>query len=163
LIERLRREDNITMATQTIDHHTLSELVQAGAVRGAHVVGRDGGWALAATYGRTERYLAATRSKQIRMFKRLETVVAYLRDIGISQFDVDAADYDPSTTVRAARPDRAEALKDAHEAAAYNKWFRAQVQESLDDPRSNVTHAQVQREMADKKAALRKRLAGAKS
>ena len=88
------------MATQTIDHHTLSELVQAGAVRGAHVVGRDGGWALAAKYGRTERYLAATRSKQIRMFKRLETVVAYLRGIGISQFDVDAAHYDPSTTVR---------------------------------------------------------------
>src|ERR1700692_4229942 len=149
------------MATQTLDHHPLSELVQAGAVRGAHVVGRDGGWALAAKYGRTERYLAATRSKQIRMFKRLETVVAYLREIGISQFDVDAADYDPSVTVRAARPDRAEALKDAHQAAAYNKWFSAQIQESLDDPRPNVPHAQVQKEMATRKAALRTRIARA--
>ena len=62
---------------------------------------------------------------------------------------------------RASRPDRAEAMKQTHSnAAAYQKWFREQVQESLDDPRPNVPHAQVQSEMAKKKAALRKRLAG---
>ena len=149
------------MATQTIDHNTLSQLVQAGAVRGAHVIGRDGGWALAAKYGLTERYLATTRSKQVRTFKRLETVVAYLREIGISQFDVDAAQYDPSVAVRPTRPDRSVALKKAHEAAAYDKWFRAQVQESLDDSRPNVSHAEVQKDMADKKTALRRRLASA--
>ncbi|OTP72178.1 antitoxin PaaA2 family protein [Caballeronia sordidicola] len=149
------------MAIQTIDHNTLSELVQAGAVRGAHVVGKDGGWALAARYGLTERYLAATRSKQIRMFKRLETVVAYLREIGISHFDVDAADYDPHSVERTTRPDRSEALKDAHKAAAYDRWFREQVQESLDDPRPNVSHAAAQIAMNDKKAAVRKRLARA--
>jgi hypothetical protein len=57
-------------------------------------------------------------------------------------------------------------MKQTHSnAAAYEKWFREQVQESLDDPRPNVQHAQVQKEMADKKAALRKRISarGAKS
>ncbi|MBB0082379.1 type II toxin-antitoxin system RelB family antitoxin, partial [Burkholderia cepacia] len=59
---------------------------------------------------------------------------------------------------------RSAALKEAHAARAYDKWFREQVQESLDDPRPNVPHAQVQQEMAAKKAALRKRIArGAKS
>jgi hypothetical protein len=68
----------------------------------------------------------------------------------------DEADFD-----RQCRPDRAEAMKQTHSnAAAYEKWFREQVQESLDDLRPNVPHAQVQMEMADKKAALRKRLAG---
>jgi hypothetical protein len=52
-------------------------------------------------------------------------------------------------------------MRHAHEAAAYDKWFREQVQESLDDPRPNVPHAQVQKEMAGKKAALRKQLARA--
>jgi hypothetical protein len=57
---------------------------------------------------------------------------------------------------RASRPDRAEAMKQTHSnAAAYEKWFREQVQESLDDSRPNVPHAEVQKEMAEKKAALR--------
>jgi hypothetical protein len=51
-------------------------------------------------------------------------------------------------------------MKQTHsKAAAYEKWFRELVQESLDDPRSNVSHAQLRKEMAEKKAALRKRTA----
>lgn len=42
---------------------------------------------------------------------------------------------------------------------AYDAWFRAKVREALDDPRPNVSHTQVQREMAEKKAALRARVA----
>lgn len=37
------------------------------------------------------------------------------------------------------------------------------VYESLDDPRPNLSHAQVQKDMAARKAALRKRIAGDKS
>lgn len=44
----------------------------------------------------------------------------------------------------------------------YDEWFRAKVQEALDDPRPAIPHAQVQQEMAEKKAALRRRLARAK-
>ncbi len=42
-------------------------------------------------------------------------------------------------------------MKRAHEAAAYDTWFRAQVQEAIDDPRPSIPHAQV---MADAQAAI---------
>ncbi|MEM5372614.1 hypothetical protein V4C53_42285 [Paraburkholderia azotifigens] len=152
------------MATETIDQKTLSQLVEAGAVRAAHVVGHGNGWTISARYGLTERFLAAKRG-DVRVFRKLETLVSFLRDMGISHFDVDAADYDPQTAGRVTRPDRSAALKEAHAARAYDRWFREQVQESLDDPRPNVPHAQVQQEMAEKKAALRRKIArsGAKS
>jgi hypothetical protein len=152
------------MATETIDQKTLTQLVEAGAVRAAHVVGQGNGWTLAAKYGLTERFLSAKRG-DVRVFRKLETLVSFLRDMGINSFDVDAAGFDPDSIERTTRPDRAAALKEAHAARAYDKWFREQVQESLDDPRPNVPHAQVQQEMTEKKAALRKRLAraGAKS
>jgi hypothetical protein len=45
----------------------------------------------------------------------------------------------------------------AEEAAAYDSWFRAQVQASIDDPRPGIPHDQV---MADMRAMLaRKKLA----
>ena len=150
------------MATETIDQKTLSQLVEAGAVRAAHVVGHGSGWTIAARYGLTERFLAAKRG-DVRVFRKLETLVGFLREMGINRFEVDAAGYDPDSIERPTRPDRSAALKEAHEAAAYDKWVRAQVQESLDDPRPNVSHTQVQKDMATRKAALRKRIAGTKS
>jgi len=94
----------------TIDHKTLSRLVEAGAIRGAHVIGKLGGWALIIRYGMHERPLAAQRSGQIRLFKKMDTLVAYLRTIGITHFDVDAVNYqhDP---LSGRRPDRSEALR----------------------------------------------------
>lgn len=56
------------------------------------------------------------------------------------------------------RPDRAEALKRAHEAAAYDAWFREQVQASIDDPRPDIPHDAVEAKFAAKREALRKRL-----
>jgi hypothetical protein len=35
------------------------------------------------------------------------------------------------------------------QAASYDKWFRAQVQASIDDPRPNMPHDQVMAEMHD--------------
>ncbi|WP_294253514.1 hypothetical protein [Propionivibrio sp.] len=75
---------------ETIDHGTLSRLVEAGAVRGAHIVGQSGGWAVLVKYGMTERPLAVQRSRQVRLFKKFETLVGYLGEIGIARFDVDA-------------------------------------------------------------------------
>lgn len=141
--------------SETIDHGTLSRLVQAGAVRGAHIVGQSGGWAVLVKYGTTERPLAAQRSRQVRLFRRFETLVSYLKGIGIARFDVDAANYDMAAATAARRPDRAEALKHAHEAAAYDIWFRGQVQASIDDPRPSVPDDEARAMFAARKAALR--------
>lgn len=148
------------MATDTIDQKTLFQLVEAGAVRAAHVVGHGNGWTLAARYGLTERFLSAKRG-DVRVFRKLETLVGFLRDLGISHFEVDTAGFDPAAIERTTRPDRSAALKEAHEAAAYDKWFRAQVQESLDDPRPNISLAESNQAMAKRKAAARRQLAKA--
>src|SRR5476649_1095938 len=106
------------MATETIDHATLTKLAEAGVVRSAHVVGRDGGWGILVKYGNTERALAAQRSHQVRIFRKLETLVGYLKGVGIARFDVDAANYDAdSLKTTRTRPDQAAAMKKAHEAA----------------------------------------------
>ena len=94
--------------TETIDHGTLSRLVEAGAIRGAHIVGQPGGWAVMVRYGMHERPLAAQRSRNVRLFRRFETLVSYLKGVGIARYDVDAANFDPDTLHATRRPDRPE-------------------------------------------------------
>ncbi|MDA1378560.1 hypothetical protein PCI56_00220 [Plesiomonas shigelloides subsp. oncorhynchi] len=67
---------------ETITHPTLVQLVAAGAVRVVVAVGQPGGWTLLVRYGLAERALAAQRSKQLRVFRKLDTMVLYLQQIG---------------------------------------------------------------------------------
>lgn len=145
-------------ATDTIDHGTLSRLVEAGAVKDAHVVGRGGGWAIMVKCGRIERPFLATRAREVRLFRKFETLISYLKGVGIARFDVDAASYDPAQTIRKARPDRSEALKRAHEAAAYDAWLREQVQASIDDPRPSIPGEVVEAKFTAKREALRRQM-----
>jgi len=154
------------MNTQTIDHLTLSRLVEAGAVRAAHVIGQAGGWALSIKYGVAERFLAAQRSGKLRLFRKLETVMLYLKGIGISSFEVDASGYDAEVAkTHHKRPDRAEALRQAHQAAEHDAWFRGQVQLGLDEADKPdavfIPHEQVMAEWATKRAELLQRAEGA--
>jgi hypothetical protein len=135
------------MMTATIDHITLTKLAEAGVVRSAHVVGQAGGWGVLVKYGTTERTLAASRSQQVRIFRRLETLVDYLKGVGIPRFDVDAANYDQVSTTVTKRPDRAAAMKDAHAAAAYTKWLKAEVQEAIDDTSPTIPHDEAMRQV----------------
>ena len=154
------------MSAETIDHTTLTRLVEAKAVRAAHVIGQPGGWSIVVKYGMTERPLAATRSREVRIFKKLETLVGYLKDLGVSRFDVNAADYDPEGGKTVARPDTSAVLKRAHEAAAHDKWFREQVADAIaeaDAPGAEwVPHEVVKADMAKQRAALQKRIAKAR-
>jgi hypothetical protein len=143
------------MVKDTIDHATLVKLVDAGAVRAAHVVGRAGGWGVTVACGKTARSLAVQRGRE-RLFSKLDTVVTYLKRIGVDRFDVDAMHYD-SRHLGRSRPDRAEALKHAHKAAAYDKWFREQVKVSLDDTHPNISHEQVAERWAKKRVQLQRR------
>ncbi len=109
-------------------------------------------------YGAQERALAAQRSRQVRLFRRFETLTTYLKEIGIERFEVDAEDYDPALPKTARRPDFfrcTDALKRTHAAAAYDTWFRAQVQASIDDPRPSVDDETVQQHFARRREALR--------
>lgn len=105
------------MSNETIDHNTLVKLIEANAVRAAQVIGQIGGWGIMIKYGMVERPLSATRSGKVRIFKKLDTVVSYLRGIGIARFEVDAVNYDATSLTVGTRPDRSEVMKRAHAAA----------------------------------------------
>jgi hypothetical protein len=102
----------------TIDHSTVQRLVEAGSVHGAKVIGQPGGWTVVIKYGMIERPLVVRRGA-VRVFRKFETLVAYLRSIGISNFRVHTADFDPDATTRPARPDVSHRMRRALEAAAH--------------------------------------------
>ncbi|NHZ84112.1 hypothetical protein F2P44_33380 [Massilia sp. CCM 8695] len=150
------------MTTETIDHTTFTKLAEAGAVRSAHIVGQPGGWGILVKYGMTERALAAQRSQQVRIFRKFETLVGYLKGVGIVRFDVDAVNFDADSLTRT-RPDTTATLKKAHAAAAYDKWLKEEVQEAIDDTRPSIPNDEVKNHFAGKREALRKRIAADKT
>ena len=132
----------MSITANTIDHTTLEHLVEAGAICNADVIGHPGGWGVVVKYGATERALAARRGA-VRSFRKFETLVGYLKDVGISQYNVNAANFDAATlkTTRV-RPDSAERMRSAFEASKHTQWMQQKVAQSLADTRSNVTHEQ---------------------
>jgi hypothetical protein len=151
---------------KTIDHGTLRRLVDAGAPVGAEVVASGGSWGIVIKYGRTSQTLAATRGRP-KTFRQFETLAGYLKELGIVEYRVNAAEFQPGGGIQTATPDRrsaaaSERMKRAHEAAAYDAWFREQVQMSIDDPRPSVSNEQARAHMAARRQALLKK-AGTKS
>ncbi len=134
------------MSAETITQDTLRELLAAGAIHEAVALADGSRWSLVVRYGGIERVLAARRSRKPRSWAHLDSLVRYLGELGIRQFSTDARNYDPSQPGQK-RPDRAKALRQAHEAAEYDRWFREQVQEALDDPRPSIPHEEAMARM----------------
>lgn len=133
----------MSVHAETIDQATLERLVDAGVVRGAAVVGHSGGWGIVVKYGTTECLLAAKRGS-VRSFRKFETLVAFLKKIGISKYLVDAADFDSaSLSVGRARPDAADRMKKTFAAKAYNDWLLEKLDASANDIRPRVPHEEV--------------------
>jgi len=117
-------------STPTIKTETLRELIAAGSVRSATVLGQRGGFAVLIRAGVQERILA-TKHGDIKIFSRLDTAANQLRAMGLAEFAVNVTNFEPGR-LRPARPDRASALTRAHAVAAHDTWFRAEVQKTLD-------------------------------
>jgi len=146
------------MTTESIDHATLSRLARADVAPMVQVVSQAGGWAVQVTCESCIKQLAAQRSQKVRLFKRLESLVTYLKSFGLTRFAVDAQQFEPGAAKAPLRPDRAAALKQAHAANAYDQWFRQQVQSSMDDPRASVPDDEAKALFAAKKTKLRAHL-----
>ena len=143
--------------SEFITPNTLKELVAAHAVRSADVVGEKGGYVVVVKYGMAERVVAArdhTGHIKRRTFASLDSVNNFLRKtVHLADYHVASANFEPAP--RQARYERnAERLKEVHESAAYDKWFRAQVQEALDDPRPAIPHDEVKKDFATLRAQL---------
>lgn len=150
------------MTALTIDHSTLSRMVESGGVRHAHVVGQLGGWQIVVNADEGHSYiLTAQRKGQARLFKKMDTLIGYLKGLGISQFAVDAAAFQPKSYER---PDRSTALKLTHEAASHDKWIREQIEERLRMADSSdaawIPHEEVKVRWAKKRAEILALIAG---
>jgi len=150
---------------KTIDHGTLRRLVDAGAQVGAEVIGATGGWGVVINYARVSQTLSATRG-QPRTWRQFETLAGYLKDLGITEVRVNTAEFEPgpSTGKQDKRSTTAsDRMKRAHQAAAYDSWFREQVKASIDDPRPSIDDDQARKQFAAKRGALPKRSAPKKA
>lgn len=112
--------------------------------------------------------LIAAVSKQVRKFSNPAKAFEIVRDLGLEGGRYSVAQWRPDEhhIDRPARPDKSAMLKATHEAAAYDKWFRAQVEEAVneaDDPNTVwVPHAVVKEDMANQRKELEARIAAAK-
>lgn len=125
----------------------LRLLAGAGAVSTATIVGRKAGWTVHVDVNGAARVLCSADGT-LRTFSTTDSAIAQMARLGVTRLSVVADDYEPGT-LRAPRPDRAVALK---EAAEYSAWLKAKVEQSmtrvasgesklysLDDARSRVT------------------------
>lgn len=152
----------MTSQAETVDHATLRRMHAAGVVTEATLVADPEGWACIIQVRQTQYPLTAKRGG-IRHWSHMDSAARYLRQLGITAFRVDARELNAAGGTRVTRPDASAKLKRAHEVAAYDAWFREQVQTALDEADSPdavwYSHEEVEAEFAERRAKARQRLA----
>ncbi|WP_035052810.1 hypothetical protein [Andreprevotia chitinilytica] len=154
------------MGTHTIDTAMAKCMVEAAAIGGASIIGQPGGWSVMLKIGTQETPLGAQRTDKPRLWRSLDRCVEYLRnELHIARFELlDATNYSAVALIGKSREDASERLRQAHEAAAHDKWFRAQVEQGIreaDDPNAEwISNEDANASWAAKRAKLAKRTEG---
>ena len=153
------------MSNNTIDTAMAKRMVNAAAIQGASIIGQPGGWGVMLKFGITEKPLGAQRTDQPRVWRSLDRCMDYLKtELHITRVDLlDASKHSDASDKTTVRKDTSERMRQAHAAAAHDKWFREQVQASLDDPSPGVANDDVKQKFAAKRAALKQRIVGNKA
>ena len=154
--------------SNTIDTAMAKRMAAASAIRGASIIGQPGGWSVVLKLGLHEHPLGAQRTDKPRTWRSLDRAVAYVKDeLHIARFELlDATNHSEGPPVAGRSPiASSERLRHAHEAAAHDKWFRAQVAEAIkeaDAPDAQwVSDADAKKSWGKKRAELFKRAEGA--
>ncbi|MEY3123380.1 hypothetical protein [Nitrosomonas mobilis] len=147
---------------QSMTLEQLRATARAGGVVGVTLKGQGSGFFMEiATRSGQDAFLVKARSTEPRRFGSPNSALIVLRDLGIAVVQLDATNWNPDQkVVTQNRDSRAQAMRQAHEAAAYNQWLAAEIQEAIDDPRPSVAHDEVMVRM-DARIA-RHKAAGAK-
>lgn len=138
-------------------------LVGSMAIHGASIIGQPGGWSVLLKLGLTERALSAQRTGKPRTWKSLDRCVDYLKkELHLERFELlDATNYSDIDLAGNSRNDASARMKLTHQAAAYDKWFRAEVQQGLreaDAPDTQwVSNEKVMAESAERREIWRQR------
>lgn len=135
------------MRSMTLEQ--LRAAASAGGVAGVTLKGDGSGFLMEiATRSGQDALLVKARSTELRRFGSARSALVVLRDLGIFCAQLDATHWDPNhKEVTQNRDSRARAMRQAHEAAAYNQWLAAEIQKAIDDPRPSVPHDEVMAEM----------------
>jgi hypothetical protein len=151
-------------APPALRHATLQQLAAAKALSEIRAVPMDEGWGLLVRYGEAQGLLQAQRARQPRLFRRLDTLVDYLREIGIACLEVEVGAAPPSAAISRRRPDRAAALRALHrsrDASPARSRLPVALVEAMaqaDDPGTEwISHKDIKREWAVLRAALASR------
>ena len=141
---------------QSMTLEQLRATASAGGVVGVTLKGEGGGFFLQiATRSGQDAVLSKARSVQPRRFGNPTSALIVLRKLGIAIAQLDATQWNPDQKDRSpSRENRAQAMREAHKAAAYTKWLAAEIQESIDDARPSIPHDEVMAEMDVDIAAL---------
>ncbi len=115
------------MNIHTINHNALTHLIEAKAVSNAKANADGDTWTLTVFAGNTAKIVMAKNSGKARIWRKLDTLAKYLQDIGLDNFEINLAGYDPfKKSLR--RPDSANTLKKTHQA---HKSYQKQSAEKL--------------------------------
>ncbi len=135
------------MQSMTIEQ--LRAASNAGGVSGVTLKGQGGAFLVQiATRSGSGAVLSKARSSEPRRFGNPVAALNVLRDVGITIGQFDSSEWSPAEKEETAgNRGRAEAMRAAHEAAAYNQLLAAEIQDAIDDPRPSVPHDEVMARM----------------
>ena len=117
------------MTSQTVDTAMARRLVGAMAIQGASIIGQPGGWSVMLKLGKVEKPLGVQRTDKPRTWRSLDRCVDFLKnELHLARVDLlDATLHSDAAVAGKGRSDAAQRMRQAHQAAAYDKWFRAEV------------------------------------
>lgn len=135
------------MQSMTVEQ--LRAASDAGGVECVTLKGQGGAFVVQiATRSGAAALLAKARSNEPRRFGNPVAALNVLRDVGITIGHFDASEWNPAEREETAgNRGRAEAMRKAHQAAAYTEWLAAEIQAAINDPRPNLSHDDVLAEM----------------
>lgn len=142
------------MRSMTIEQ--LRAASDAGGVEGVTLKGQGGAFFVQiATRSGAAALLTKARSSEPRHFGNPIAALNVLRDVGITIGQFDTSEWNPDEKEETpGNRGRAEAMRKAHQAAAYSEWLATEIQEAIDDPRPSIAHDAVMAEMDADIAAL---------
>lgn len=122
------------MRTNTLDQVGLRALLASDEEFNVSAVGANGCWHVCIYTDSGVRAFSAAHTEKLLEFKTLSEVELCLRELGIYQFEVDGSSFDSAGNPHLSVADQ-----------EYEAWFKAEVQEALDDPSPAIPHEEAMR------------------
>ena len=140
----------------TLNLEQLKATTLAGGVTGITLRGDGAAFVVSVQTLRDEAILVTSR-KQPRRFADPRKALQVLRSTGWNECHIDASQWRPEDRAleKTTRPDRSAALKAAHEAAVYDRWFRAKATAALQGLADGTNRILSDEEVNARRAALR--------